>query len=117
MKIVPLTLLKTGATGKIVEIVEMSDSPSSQKVIKHLLSVGFYPGQDVQMIKKFGDIYSVKAGTDNPFAIGKKLVKTIQVSAEEADVFENEKASKQAESLMATIRRTVDFIKSKVQKN
>ncbi len=117
MKIVPLTLLKNGAKGKIVEILESGDPNSSQKVIKHLTAIGFYPGQDVQMIRKFGDVYSVKAGSDNPFAMGKKLTDTIHISAEEADVFKSEKALKQNESLVEGVKRLFARVKEKFQKN
>lgn len=117
MKIVPITLLKVGAKATIEEIVDDVNTERSQKLIKHLTAVGFVPGKDVRLEGKHADIFSIRAGTDNPFAMGKDIASKFRVSAEDTDVFESEASMKKSESIVNDFKKLIDFIKSKTKKN
>ncbi len=117
MKIVPLTLLKPGSVGKISDLVGTENAEHSQRIIKRLTSIGFYPGQDVRMVKKLGNIYSVKPGSDNTFAIDKTVLNMIKVQANDQDVFETLKESKKAYSYKAELKDLINFFKDAFKKN
>ncbi len=117
MKIVPLSLLKAEKRAKIAEIIKIDDSKYADDMVKVLTSRGFFVGQDIQMVKKLGNLYSVKAGTDNPFAMGEKLINMIKINADDMDVFESEKAAKQASSVLTDIKQLFAKVKKAIKKN
>lgn len=112
MKIVPIILLKPKAKGIIEDMI--TDSNGFGKALQRLNSVGFVPGQEVQVQKSVGRVYRIKAGSDNPFAIRKNLAEKIFVSASDEDVYESYAAAKKANSAVNDLKIIFAQIKKKL---
>ncbi len=116
MKVVPLTLLKTGASAKVVDLVKSGDPEDASKLSRYLTSLGFYSGQDVTLLRKTGTVLQVKPGTDNPFALDLDVASTIKISAEDGDVFESLQARQKEESFSSGIKQVLEKIKNSLKK-
>jgi Fe2+ transport system protein FeoA len=116
MKIAPLSLLKTGASAKIVDFVDNGNPEEAHQLNRYLISLGFYSGQDIKLLRKTGTVLQVRSGTDNPFAMDIDVANTIRIIAQDGDVFESVKAQKKAESLSANLKHFFDKLKNRSEK-